>query len=243
MAWEQQQPLAAAFPAPPPFYKQFTTKNIARLKEVQHGSSTTQIPAEIEDREIDLPADLQCLVPPEPPSDGKFRSFGGELDVNEPLVPLKERDLVQLFPSPPLGRAVESEWTLDRASYLKKFAKSILLNFLELVGTLAVDPTQFAPKIEHLNRLFYNSHYLINEYRPHQARETLILMMEEQLARKEAEVEGINRIRDKLEEVLAGLGADGNNSIRSGDRMDMDVPQGSKDKSQKLWQIMDEDLP
>ena len=139
---------------------------------------------------------------------------------------------------------MESEWTLDRASYLKKFAKSILLNFLELVGVLAVDSSQWVPKIEHLSRLFYNSHYLINEYRPHQARETLILLMEEQLARKEAEIEGINQQRNKLEEVLAGLDREdkSSNIVQGEDEMDIDaVPKESSDQTRKLWQLMDED--
>ena len=110
---------------------------------------------------------------------------------------------------------------------------------------LAVDSTQFGPKIEHLSRLFYNSHTLINEYRPHQARETLIVMMEEQLKKKEAEVEGINRMREKLEEVLGTLGADDGNSVATilEDEKDAETLQEeSNEKRRKLWQLMDEDL-
>lgn len=40
------------------------------------------------------------------------------------------------------GNGTQSEWTLDRAFYLQKIAKSLLLNFMELVGVLSVDPAQ-----------------------------------------------------------------------------------------------------
>lgn len=70
--------------------------------------------------------------------------------------------------------------------------------------------------------LVANAHTLINEYRPHQARETLILMMEEQLERKKAEVEGVKRMKAKIEEALASF------RDSSPDLEDLDV-----DKSQK----------
>ncbi|KAL9072577.1 MAG: hypothetical protein Q9157_005037 [Trypethelium eluteriae] len=244
MGEEQRQPLAAAFPAPPPYYKHFTAKNVARLKDLQQSSSASQDIAPDGKPEVEIPPELQCLIPPEPPSDGKCRSFGADLDISQPFVSLKERGMVQLYPSPPPGQAIESEWTLDRASYLKKFVKSMLLNFLELVGVLAVDPTQYAPKIDHLIRLLYNSHALINEYRPHQARETLIMMMEEQLARKEAEVEGINRMSEKIEEVLAKLGTEeGDCAMATEDRSDEEMlRQENMDGQRRLWQLMDEDV-
>ena len=82
MAEEQQQPLAAAFPAPPLFYKQFTAKNLARLKEAQQDTATIQDPHTDSNTQFNVPVDLQCLIPPEPPADGKFRSFGGDFDVS-----------------------------------------------------------------------------------------------------------------------------------------------------------------
>lgn len=161
------------------------------------------------------------------------------------MTSLKDQGLIQLYPSPPSGETIGSEWTLDRASYLKKFAKSILLNYLELIGILAMNPTQFGDKIEHLIRLFYNSHTLINEYRPHQARETLIMMMEEQLAGKEAEVEGINRMREKVEEVIAGLGTDNGDAAAAMLQDEEDAKElrkEAKETERQLWQAMDEDL-
>lgn len=61
-------------------------------------------------------------------------------------------------------------------------------------------------KIQDLRTLFINFHHLLNEYRPHQARESLILMMEEQLRRSKDETEGIERMKAKVEGILEGLG-------------------------------------
>jgi mediator of RNA polymerase II transcription subunit 7 len=82
MAEDQQQPLAAAFPAPPPYYKNFTKKNIERLKSLQvSADADTNVDAVENQIRKDLPAELQCLVPPDPPADGKLRFFGEEVDV------------------------------------------------------------------------------------------------------------------------------------------------------------------
>lgn len=48
-------------------------------------------------------------------------------------------------------------------------------------------------------------HHLINEYRPHQARETLCLRMEEQLEKIRKETEENKRAVVQIETVLAGL--------------------------------------
>lgn len=69
------------------------------------------------------------------------------LQVIDTLPDLQEQGIEQLYPSGPDGSNVRvdgtgSEWTLDRAFHLQKIAKSLLLNFLELVGILSVDPSQ-----------------------------------------------------------------------------------------------------
>lgn len=48
-------------------------------------------------------------------------------------------------------------------------------------------------------------HHLINEYRPHQARETLCLRMEEQLEKIRKETEENKKAMANIEAVLAGL--------------------------------------
>lgn len=47
-----------------------------------------------------------------------------------------------------------------------------------------------------------NMHHLINEYRPHQSRESLIKIMEEQLARRTAETEEIEATNNTTRQML-----------------------------------------
>lgn len=84
---EQQQlnVVSAAYPAPPPFYKHFTPENLRRLEELRtepehiggEGSSPTPV--------SQLPPELRYLVPPRPPTEGTYRSFGDSYNVYIPL--------------------------------------------------------------------------------------------------------------------------------------------------------------
>jgi mediator of RNA polymerase II transcription subunit 7 len=64
---------------------------------------------------------------------------------------------------------------------------------------------QAQDKITDIRDLFINFHHLINEYRPHQARESLISLMQSQLDRRRAETNAIRDAVDKAERVLEGL--------------------------------------
>jgi mediator of RNA polymerase II transcription subunit 7 len=71
------------FPPPPPFYKHFTAQNLERLTELKERQS--EIPG-LSSAILDLPPELRYLVPPEPPADGSYRSFGETVDVRMPGV-------------------------------------------------------------------------------------------------------------------------------------------------------------
>jgi len=115
------------------------------------------------------------------------------------------------------------------------------LNFLELVGILSVNPEQWVPKWEDLNTLFRNAHHLINEYRPHQARETLIAMMEDQLERKKAEVEGVLKMKDKVDSVLAELGELKAETLeeRVGPNKDTTSSELKRQVALRMWNVLD----
>ncbi len=60
-------------------------------------------------------------------------------------------------------------------------------------------------KIQDLRILFVNFHHLLNEYRPHQARESLIVMMQDQLEKIRAETKASRDITTKVKGVLGAL--------------------------------------
>jgi mediator of RNA polymerase II transcription subunit 7 len=143
---------------------------------------------------------------------------------------------LQLFPEPlPSG---------SHAYYLTKITKSILLNFLELTTILSADPSAATPKLEDIKRLFLNAHHLINMYRPHQARETLIMMMEEQLGEGRREMEEYERVKAKVEESLKameelGLNAEGS-GVRRVNGSVKDAKAKEMEDTQRLWQMIHE---
>ncbi|MCJ1245377.1 Mediator of RNA polymerase II transcription subunit 7 [Trapelia coarctata] len=195
---EQQQSISVAFPAPPPFYKDFTEENVASYTELQAAASTdttniqsSQLP---HPSILDLPPELRYLRPPSPPPNGKYRSFGESLSLSASLPPLPP-ETPSLYPSPPTSQ------------HLVRLTRSLLLNFLELLHILATDPsaTEYGPKWDDLRDLLRNAHRAVNEYRPHQAREALILLMEEQVERGKREKRGIEELKAKVDEVLAGM--------------------------------------
>lgn len=52
---------------------------------------------------------------------------------------------------------------------------------------------QYGQRIENISTIFINMHHILNEYRPHQARETLRLLMENQLEKKKEKTAEIRR--------------------------------------------------
>lgn len=76
--------VTAAFPPPPPFWKSFTPQNLDKLEELKKDGQVQQDEAggkegswSPEDlRALNVPQELQFLVPPEPPSAGTYSLFG-----------------------------------------------------------------------------------------------------------------------------------------------------------------------
>jgi len=70
------------------------------------------------------------------------------LQITDRLPSLEDQGIRQIYPSQPRPPVLsdtdgtQSEWTQDRAVILRKMAESLLLNFLELVGILAISPSE-----------------------------------------------------------------------------------------------------
>lgn len=190
---DQPQPgtISAAFPAPPPFYKSFTPQNLERLQEHleslgQSTSPATQpTTAPIPDL-LSLPPEIRNLIPPPPPAAGKYRSFGTLHEVS--ATPASED---QQTPTP---------------TRLLSLTHKLLLTFLSLTNALATNPAGYGPIWDELHELFQEINKVINGYRPHQARETLILMLEEQLGRVRGETKEVGEAVGRAKEVVETLG-------------------------------------
>ncbi|RFU81024.1 med7-member of rna polymerase ii transcriptional regulation mediator complex [Trichoderma arundinaceum] len=203
---EQQEPhsLASTFPNPPDFWKAFTQDNIAKIEELRraHGAdeeSTGDV------RIPNLPEHLMALQPPPEPADGRWRVFGDQYMLDDKLPTLEEQGIENL-PATGSSNAKDAKH-YDRAFELKRLAKSLLLNFLELAGVLSRNPADAEAKIKDLRTIFINIHHILNEYRPHQARESAIEMMQDHLDRTRTETAAIRTQVDKARKVLEGLGS------------------------------------
>lgn len=84
----------------------------------------------------------------------------------------------------------------------------------------------------------------MNEYRPHQARETLIEMMEDQIRRGREETKGakemVGRVREALERVAAGDNGD-ERAMGMEDRGE-ENEQAEDDEEKMVWKILEREV-
>lgn len=89
---------------------------------------------------------------------------------------------------------------IDRKKELRKLNHSVLVNFLDMIDILIKTPEspKRDEKIEDINLLFIHMHHLINEFRPHQARETLRVML---MVQKRKRTQFTGKFKEQLEKV------------------------------------------
>ena len=237
----QQSAISSAFPAPPPFYKAFTAENLQRLRDhIQSTSQSSEASAATNPphtSQIDLtslPSDLKSLIPPKLPEDGKYRSFGAGYDVSP---------------------ASKSTQDVPTRATLVRLNDRLLQLFLRYVQILATDPSGrlWVPQWEEIRNTFEEAHGLINEYRPHQARETLILMMEDQIKQLKDETAQVKTSVAKAKELMKNLSGGGQESGNKNrdknedlrDRHDLSdgqMPGTSKNSTKQMWDILDTEV-
>lgn len=174
--------LTSVYPPPPAWFQLFTDENRSQVREALDGGKEV-IP------------ELAPLVPPAVPEEPTFRGFGSVWNTKEQLLPLAESGIPQLYP--------EHESRQDLVPELKKLLGSALAAFVSVVDTMGANPTAFESRIESLRVILINMHHLLNVYRPHQAREGLVMHMTQQIEKKRHEIAEMrvsnNAISDRLD--------------------------------------------
>ena len=69
---------------------------------------------------------------------------------------------------------------------------------------MAQDPTLHPEKLQDINKLLHNAHNVVNEYRPHQARETLIEVMERRVRERREEVRRVRGLVGRVGRLVEG---------------------------------------
>lgn len=174
---------AALYPPPPPFYRFFSSENVNQYKDLLRAGKT--------DEEISQVKDIRFLVPPQKPEGDTYRSFGDLWWFKDKVVGLKESGVTQLYED---GDEDNEENLLSprRIQQLKKLTQSLLLNYLELVGILAYNPSLVAKKLEEIRIILINIHHLLNSYRLHQSREAMIMNYQQKIQKTRDDVQKIN---------------------------------------------------
>lgn len=163
--------ITSLYPPPPPYYKHFTKANIDKFEALKQADDLDAVKGA-----------LKFQVPPDVPLTPQYRGYGSVWSLDNKIPSLKSLGFTQLYQD-------EDETITSKAKIaeLHKLLDSLLLNFLELVGSVAVEPAKFYIKIEHLKRLIINMNHLLNTYRPHQTRESLIMLLQKLIEDKRAE--------------------------------------------------------
>lgn len=131
--------------------------------------------------------------PPKPIQDN-YSMFGVQFHTDDLIIrPLESQGIRRLYPQ-----------NFEHQKELKKLNHSIFVNFLDMLDILirCPDTSKREEKKDDINLLFIHIHHLINEFRPHQARETLRVMMEMQ---KRQRLETADRFQKHLDKVVETL--------------------------------------
>lgn len=228
--------ISILYPAPPPYYKVFTEKNVAKLNQLKQEQSLDELRS---NEEVES-SNMKYLIPPLVPSQEVYHSFGNIWQFKDKFMSLNDAGIQQLYPdSTTVNDEEEDIFTIERIKELKKLTKSLLLNFLELIGLLVKNPYYINEKIEQTRVILINLHHLLNSYRLHQSREDLILRIEDKITSTLEEVEEINKtvatIEQKFEGLVEKLGKFENTNLNN-DSIELVPQESDQDNREALIQ-------
>ncbi|KAI5072259.1 hypothetical protein GOP47_0012365 [Adiantum capillus-veneris] len=130
---------------------------------------------------------------PPPPIDGTYTMFGATYTTNDMLPDLEEQGLRQLYSKGP---------NVDYKKELKTLNRELMFQMLELADVLVERPSQYARRVEDISLVLRNMHHLLNSIRPHQARATLIHILQMQIERRKQAIIDIRRRREEAQVLL-----------------------------------------
>ncbi|CAI4036192.1 hypothetical protein SMKI_15G0300 [Saccharomyces mikatae IFO 1815] len=198
--------VSSLYPPPPPYVKFFTQSNMEKLtkyKENKAANTNKATSNDSNDRdEEEITCALDYLIPPPMPKNQQYRAFGSIWQVKDQLPDLESMGLTQLYKKSTENESTNYQYKIQE---LRKLLKSLLLNYLELVGVLSINPDIYERKVEDIRTILVNIHHLLNEYRPHQSRESLIMLLEEQLEYKRGEIREIEQVCKQVQDKLASI--------------------------------------
>lgn len=248
--------LAALYPAPPPFYKSFSKQNINELKRLRKDAAVSASKAGQANGDqsngeakkdldiLSLPPELRYLIPPQPPADGIYTSFGQQKSLEPKTFTLTDHGVEQLYPDHPSVHK-------NPQPHLIALARSMLTKYLHILGVLSNNPENYEQSTKELETIVYNMHDLINKYRPHQARETLILMMEERVEKLREEIGGIDEGAGRAKDLMQGFEGDAERLDQGGgerreeegrDGKAKDLEASRKVRQDNAWEALDREM-
>ncbi|MQM19072.1 hypothetical protein Taro_052072 [Colocasia esculenta] len=181
---------SASYPPPPPYYRLYG----------------------------DYLRDPKSAPEPPPPVQGTYPLFGATYTTEDVLPSLEDQGVRQLYPKgliigwskerlvltllPLLLLRLSALLRKDYKKELRALNRELQLHLLELADVLVERPSQYARRVEDISLIFKNLHHLLNSLRPHQARATLIHILELQIQRRKQAIEDVKRRREEAQRLL-----------------------------------------
>ncbi|KAH9422497.1 Mediator of RNA polymerase II transcription subunit 7 [Dermatophagoides pteronyssinus] len=133
-------------------------------------------------------------LPPKPFIPGSYLMFGQNITIDDTIIrSLESQGLRRLYPR-----------EYDHKRELKKINASILVNFLDLIDVLirCPDTQKREEKCNDLQLLFITMHHLINELRPHQARESIRVCLRMQKKQREETSAKLSKQIERIQDII-----------------------------------------
>ncbi|CAG8600438.1 718_t:CDS:2 [Ambispora gerdemannii] len=208
--------MTSSIPDPPTFYTRYTDTNLKLLEKIKsYKGSKKEALNEFKD-ELPQDFDITELEPPRPIVEGSYNVFGLTWQVVSVNATLDE-NTPRLYP----------EGDFDRQTELKKLNKRLCRKFIALLGSLSAEPFDESKPTtisKDLQDTFMNIKQLLNEYRPHQARETLKLIMENQLNERKRATQEVKKRCSQLKDLLSMV----KHKWSTTDQLKMTMPDNSQ---------------